>query len=152
IGYLEFHIEQGPVLEDLNLPLGLVEAIAGQSRFRLAFKGQTNHAGTTPMRLRRDALAGAAEWVRAVEQVANSTNGLVATVGRLEVDPGATNIIPGAVHATLDVRHAEDGQRKRAVQRILHLAETIAASRRLTVSTDQDLDQSAVAMDGVLTA
>lgn len=150
IGYLEFHIEQGPVLEDLNLPLGVVEAIAGQSRFRFSFKGQTNHAGTTPMRLRRDALAGAAEWIRAVEQVANSTNALVATVGRLEVEPGATNIIPGAVRATLDVRHAEDAQRRFAVQRILHLAETIAESRRLTVSTEQDLDQPAVAMDGAL--
>jgi allantoate deiminase len=151
IGYLEFHIEQGPVLEDLNLPLGVVEAIAGQSRFRLSFKGQTNHAGTTPMRLRRDALVGAAEWVRAVEQVANSTNALVATVGRLEVEPGATNIIPGAVRATLDVRHAEDAQRRFAVHRILHLAETIAETRRLTVSTEQDLDQPAVAMDRALT-
>jgi allantoate deiminase len=152
IGYLEFHIEQGPVLEHLNLSLGVVEAIAGQSRFRLTFSGQTNHAGTTPMHLRRDALVGAAEWIRAVEQVANSTERLVATVGRLEVEPGATNIIPGAVRATLDVRHAEDGQRRLAAQRILNLAGTIAESRHLAVSTQQDLDQSAVAMDTSLSA
>jgi allantoate deiminase len=151
IGYVEFHIEQGPVLEDLNLPLGVVEAIAGQSRYRLTFNGQTNHAGTTPMRLRRDALVGAAEWIRAVEQAGNSINGLVATVGRLEVEPGASNVIPGAVHATLDVRHADDGQRRVAVQHILQVAETIAQSRRLTVSVRQDLDQSAAAMDGALT-
>jgi len=146
IGYLEFHIEQGPVLEDLDLPLGVVEAIAGQSRFRLTFNGQTNHAGTTPMRLRRDALVGAAEWVRGVEQVANSTNGLVATVGRLDVEPGASNIIPGAVRATLDVRHPDDEQR------ILQLAETIAQSRRLSVASQQDLDQSAALMDEGLSA
>ena len=152
IGYLELHIEQGPVLEHLNLSLGVVEAIAGQSRFRLTFNGQTNHAGTTPMHLRRDALVGAAEWIRAVEQVANSTEKLVATVGRLEVDPGATNIIPGAVRATLDVRHAEDGQRRLAAQRILNLAGTIAESRHLAVSTQQDLDQPAVAMDRSLSA
>jgi allantoate deiminase len=151
IGYVEFHIEQGPVLDDLKLPIGVVEAIAGQSRYRLTFNGQTNHAGTTPMRLRRDALIGAAEWIRAVEHVANSINGLVATVGRLEVEPGASNVIPGAVHATLDVRHADDGQRRIAARHILQLADTIAQSRKLIVSVHQDLDQSAAAMDAALT-
>jgi allantoate deiminase len=151
IGYLEIHIEQGPVLESLNLPLGVVEAIVGQSRFSMMFTGQTNHAGTTPMYLRRDALAGAAEWIRAVEQVAHSTKGLVATVGRLEVEPGASNVIPGSVRATLDVRHAEDAERRITVQGMLELAETIAESRRLTFSSEQHLDQAAAAMDGALT-
>src|SRR6185369_3014432 len=106
--YLEFHIEQGPVLESLGLPLGVVEAIAGQSRLEVRFKGSANHAGTTPMHLRRDALAAAAEWVTAVEREAVNSAGLVATVGKIEVLPGATNVIAGEARASLDVRHAWD--------------------------------------------
>jgi allantoate deiminase len=151
LGYFEIHIEQGPVLENLGLPLGVVEAIAGQSRLQISFKGQTNHAGTTPMGLRRDALAGAAEWVASVEKEAHSIKGLVATVGRLDVEPGASNIVPGLVRATLDVRHAADSERKRALQQLLRTAEAIGERRGLSVSSSQQLDQSAVAMDAVLT-
>ena len=93
--FVEFHIEQGPVLEALDLSLGVVEAIAGQSRYELTFHGKANHAGTSPMHLRHDALAGAAEWITAVERHAQTTPGLVATVGRIEALPGATNVIPG---------------------------------------------------------
>src|SRR5262249_15999445 len=114
-GYLEFHIEQGPVLESLGLPLGVVEAIAGQTRAILEFRGKANHAGTTPMHLRRDALAAAAEWIVAVEEVAMKTDGLRATVGGLAVDPGASNVIAGRATATLDIRHALDGTRRCAV-------------------------------------
>src|SRR5438477_455201 len=89
LGYLEFHIEQGPVLESLSYPLGVVEAIAGQSRLKLCFTGKAGHAGTTSMRLRRDALAGAAQWIALVENLAQNTHGLVATVGRLEIGPNA---------------------------------------------------------------
>jgi allantoate deiminase len=151
MGYLEIHIEQGPVLEDLGLQLGVVEAIAGQSWLRFTFNGQTNHAGTTPMHLRRDALAGAAEWVREVERMAQSTDALVATVGSLEVEPGASNIVPGMVRATLDVRHADDSVRKSAVESLLGAAKAIADTRRLSVSWEQHLDQPAVAMDSSLT-
>src|SRR5262249_8458553 len=94
-GYLEFHIEQGPVLESLNAHVGIVEAIAGQTRGAVTFTGKAGHAGTTPMRLRRDALAAAAEWIVAVEEEARTMPGLVATAGQLHVQPGASNVIPG---------------------------------------------------------
>ncbi len=93
--YLEFHIEQGPVLDNANLQLGIVDAIVGQSRLSLTFTGHANHAGTTPMPLRRDALAAAAEWICAVENFARSTSDLVATTGALTVSPNAGNVVPG---------------------------------------------------------
>src|SRR5713101_703676 len=115
LGYLEFHIEQGPVLEHRELPLGVVEAIAGQTRMEFIFTGVANHAGTTPMALRRDALVAAAEWALAVEREAREISGLVATVGALEAKPGATNVIAGECRATLDVRHESDATRTRSV-------------------------------------
>ena len=152
LGYLEFHIEQGPVLENLGRPLGIVEAIVGQSRVLVTFSGQANHAGTTPMPLRRDALAGAAEWIGAVEREARSTEALVATVGRCEAEPGAGNVIAGLVRASLDVRHRDDATRAQAVSRLLRCAEQIAERRGLSVSIERLLDQPAVAMDDDLTA
>ena len=119
LGYLEFHIEQGPVLESLGLPLGVVDAIAGQSRLDVVFQGQANHAGTTPMNLRRDALAGAAEWISTVEREARAMPGAVATVGRIAALPGAGNVIPGSVTTSLDVRHTEDAVRHHLVARLL---------------------------------
>ncbi len=147
LGYLEFHIEQGPVLETLGLPLGIVETIAGQTRFDVLFEGRANHAGTTPMNLRRDALAGASEWIAAVEREARAIPGAVATVGRLSVSPGASNVIPSSVSASLDVRHSIDPIRHDLVTRLLRCAEQTAASRCLKVSWEQRLDQPAVAMD-----
>ena len=150
LGYLEFHIEQGPVLDSLNLSIGVVEAIVGQTRGDAIFEGHANHAGTTPMKLRRDALAGAAEWIGAVEHEARSTPGLVATVGRLNVSPGAGNVIAGSVLASLDVRHANDDIRREAVRKLMDRARQIAASRGLTVQWEPRLDQAAVAMDADL--
>jgi len=147
LGYLEFHIEQGPVLEERGLPVTVVQAIAGQSRSEVLFRGQSNHAGTTPMHLRRDALAGMAEWIGAVEREAGATPGLVATVGRIGVEPGATNVIPGTARASLDVRHAADSARKPAVERLLECGGQIAARRGLGFSCSWQLDQPAVAMD-----
>ena len=95
VAYLEFHIEQGPVLDELGLPLGVVDGIVGQSRLSFTFEGKANHAGTTPMHLRHDALAAAAEWIGAVEKRCVSTQDLVATVGTIQVEPNATNVIPG---------------------------------------------------------
>ncbi|HWC96617.1 MAG TPA: Zn-dependent hydrolase [Candidatus Sulfopaludibacter sp.] len=118
-GYLEFHIEQGPVLDGKNLPVGVVTAIAGQARYTVRFEGRANHAGTTPMKLRKDALAAAAEWIGKVQKIARAVPGLVATVGQLEVVPGAVNVIPGEVTASLDVRHADDGVREAAERRML---------------------------------
>jgi allantoate deiminase len=147
LAYLEFHIEQGPVLEGLNLPLGIVEAIAGQSRLDVVFEGQANHAGTTPMALRRDALAGASEWIGEVEAEALATDGLVATVGQVHVSPGAGNVIAGTARASLDVRHSSDEIRLDALGRILDHASKIAARRGLTVSWTLCVDQPAVAMN-----
>ena len=152
IAYLEFHIEQGPVLESLQLPLAIVEAIAGQSRFTVSFTGQANHAGTTPMALRRDALAGAAEWILEVERVGHATPCLVATVGRLLLPSGAGNIVPGRVEASLDVRHAHDRVRLDAAQSLLDAGRQIAQRRHLSFDTVPLLDQAAVPCDRHLMA
>jgi len=148
---LEVHIEQGPVLETEDLRLGVVEAIVGQSRFELTFTGQANHAGTTPMRLRHDALAAAAQWVTEVERYAMNYQQLVATVGQLEVSPGAVNVVPGSVRATLDVRHPKDESRHAAVANLLTKAELAAAQRGVRVSARATSKQAAVSMDRELT-
>jgi allantoate deiminase len=150
LGYLEFHIEQGPVLERLNLPLAAVEAIAGQSRLEFTFVGRANHAGTTPMHLRCDALAGAAEWIGAVERTATGISGLVATVGKIEAKPGAVNVIASEVRLTLDVRHSSDEIRERAVEDLINQAAQIAERRGLSVRQNTLLSQGAVAMDPFL--
>ncbi len=150
LGYLEFHIEQGPVLEKLNQPLAAVEAIAGQSRLAVTFVGRANHAGTTPMHLRHDALAGAAEWIGKVERAGQGIPGLVATVGRIEAKPGATNVIAGEVRLTLDVRHSSDDIRRRAVADLIREAQEIASRRGLSVNESNVLNQPAVAMEPFL--
>ncbi len=150
LGYIEFHIEQGPVLEELELPLGVVEAVAGQSRLELAFVGRANHAGTTPMHLRHDAIAGAAEWITAVEREARRLPGLVATVGAIDPKPGVSNVIAGVVRLTLDVRHRADDVRTAAVQTLIRLAEEIAARRELSVQHVTQVNQASVSMDSLL--
>ena len=149
--YLEFHIEQGPVLENLKRPLAAVEAIAGQTRMDLIFCGRANHAGTTPMYLRVDAMAGAAEWITIVERTAKNTPGLVATVGSVETKPGATNVIAGEARLSLDVRHESDQVRQNAVARLLHEAEEICRRRGLSLHSNVRMNQPAVAMDPLLT-
>lgn len=149
-GYLEFHIEQGPVLESLNLPLAAVEAIAGQSRLEFTFTGAANHAGTTPMHLRRDALAAAGEWIGRAESEAGKVSGLVATVGSITAKPGATNVIAGEVRASLDVRHASDEVRERAVKTLIEHAEDCAQRRGLSVTHSTLLEQPAVVMNEFL--
>jgi allantoate deiminase len=147
VAYFEFHIEQGPVLDRLNLPLGIVEGIAGQSRFMVTFEGEANHAGTTPMDLRRDALAGAAEWIHAVEQHAAARPGLTATVGQIEVRPGAGNVIPGVATASLDVRHPDNDVRRETAACLIARAGEIAARRGLSVSHRQLSTQDTVLMN-----
>jgi allantoate deiminase len=151
LGYIEFHIEQGPVLESLGRPLGVVEAIVGQNRLEFNFFGQANHAGTTPMNLRRDALVAAAEWIVTVENLTKQTPGVVATVGFVEAKPGATNVIAGEARATLDIRHASDRARTEALDELIRQAESIATRRGLTVKWRTLLAQHAVAMDPFLT-
>lgn len=150
LAYLEFHIEQGPVLEYLNLPLAIVDTIVGQSRFDLHFTGAANHAGTTPMNLRRDALVAAAEFAVAVEKHAIATPDLVATVGILEPKPGAVNVIAGECRATLDLRHPDNARREKSAQTLHRLANEIAASRSVTLSIKTTLELPAVPMDAYL--
>ena len=150
LGYLEFHIEQGPVLENLNLPLAVVDVISGQSRAELTFDGVAGHAGTTPMKIRKDALACAAAWIAEVEREALSTPGLVGTVGRIAVEPGAGNVVAGRAVASLDVRHSDDRTREAAVERLSKAAMEIATRRGLTMTWEPRLDQRSVAMDPAL--
>ena len=150
IGYFEVHIEQGPVLEGLGLPVGIVTGIQGQSRVGVGFVGEAGHAGTVPMEGRRDALPAAAEFVLAVEETARGQDGMVATVGRIEAHPGAPNVIPGEVNLSLDLRHGDDGVRESALEALRERAEGIAAARGINsfwrvrqesraVPTDEDL-------------
>ena len=131
LGYIETHIEQGPVLEEKNLAVGIVSAIAGQTRAGVSFTGRAGHAGTTPMDLRQDALCGAAEFILAVENLARRTGGLVATVGEISTRPGASNVIPGEARLTLDVRHAKDSVRKLACRALEKSAFQIARLRKI---------------------
>lgn len=146
--YVEFHIEQGPVLESRELPLGVVESIAGQSRCDLLFRGKSGHAGTSPMALRHDALAAAAEWMTHCEAIAAQTNGLVATVGKIAAEPGAVNVIPGIVRCSLDVRHPDDSIRRRATDAILDTARNVAYRRVLSLEAKEYHSQPAVRLDG----
>jgi allantoate deiminase len=151
-GYLEMHIEQGPVLESEGLPLAVVEGIVGQSRLNFRFTGRANHAGTTPMHLRRDALAAAAEWIRAVEAAAQTTAGLVATVGRISVEPDADNVIPGVAQVSLDVRHMSNRVRNRTVKELSRCGQVIAARRGLVMEQVEKMNERSVAMDAELSA
>ena len=152
LGYLEFHIEQGPVLESLNQPLAAVEAIAGQSRLEFTFVGRANHAGTTPMHLRRDAIAGSAEWIGTVERVAREIPHLVATVGKIEARPGAANVIAAEAGLTLDIRHRSEDVRQHAIDDLIRQAHEIAARRGLTLQERVLSSQPAAVMDTFLTA
>ncbi len=152
LGFFEMHIEQGPVLEAEGLRVAAVTAIVGQTRLSLTFTGQANHAGTTPMHLRRDALAAAGEWITAVEGCALRTEGLMATVGRVTVEPNAGNVVPGMAQVSLDLRHPRDAVRAAAVEELVERAGTIASARGLTLTREDRLDQPAVPMDERWTA
>lgn len=152
LGYLEVHIEQGPVLDEADLPVGVVESIAGQLRASVTFTGTAAHAGTTPMGSRHDALAAAAEWIGAVERVGRETTGLVATVGEVVVGPGATNVVPGSAVVSLDVRHANDGARKAAVRDLRALALATGAARGVEIAWAQAHETASVPCDPHLTA
>ncbi len=149
--YLELHIEQGPILESEDLSLGIVEALVGQTRMQLTFTGHANHAGTTPMHLRHDAMAAAAEWIVAVEDYAGSQDDLVATVGKVEASPGAGNVIAGSVTASLDVRHPDNALRNVAVSALLQHAKAAAARRGVQVAMQTQLEQAAVPLNLHLT-
>ena len=134
--YIELHIEQGPVLENENLPVGVVTAISGATRLSVVLTGMAGHAGTVPMVLRHDALAGAAECIVAIEQFCRTDEGTVGTVGYINAMPGATNVIPGRVSFTIDLRTASDAHRKRVVADIVRQIEKIASRRELALQVD----------------
>lgn len=151
LGYAEVHIEQGPVLEKKNLAVGVVSAIAGQTRARISFVGEAGHAGTVPMNLRKDALCAAAEFVLAVEALGQNRGGLVATVGEIAALPGATNVIPGEAKLSLDLRHPDDAVREQAAAELQKRAEEIAAERGVTVKWETSHQNRAVICDRRLT-
>jgi allantoate deiminase len=136
--FVEVHIEQGPVLEAEDQPLAVVTAIVGQTRLQATVAGVAGHAGTVPMRLRNDALAGAAEMILLAERIAGeyAEPGMVATVGRIEARPGAANIISGVVRFTLDLRTASDAARDSAITRFEAEAQSIAERRKLGLAID----------------
>jgi len=150
LGYVEVHIEQGPVLEAEGLPMGVVTAINGASRGSVTVTGISGHAGTMPMQLRRDALAAAAEMIAAIERRGRQVADLVATVGRLEVAGAATNTIPGRVTFSLDVRHPADHQRTAAIRDIESSIKSIAAARGIEVEVTIDHDAPAAPADAGL--
>ena len=150
--YLEAHIEQGPLLEAEGLPLGVVTAIAGQRRLAVTISGTPGHAGTTSMALRRDALTAAAEAILAIEGIARAGKpDLVATVGRMSVSPGATNVVPGRVDFTIDVRSGDDAERDAAVERIFDALAAIVDARDVDLKIEQTQALAASPCDPALT-
>ncbi len=136
LGYLEVHIEQGPVLEAENQPLGIVSAIVGLSLGTVTVTGKAGHAGTTPMKHRHDALAAAAEMVLQIERIACDRDDVMATVGALEVVSGAGNVIPGRVTFSYDVRSSQDQTRVKAIALIMGRCREIAQERGVAIDID----------------
>jgi len=146
LAYLEAHIEQGPVLEATDRPIGVVTAIAGQTRIRAGFTGRAGHAGTTPMHLRHDAMCGAAEVILAAERA-----GVIATVGQCEVPGGASNVIPGRAVFTLDVRDVRDAKRRTSCARLRKFAAEVARRRGLKLQWKVVQETPTAAMEAGLT-
>ena len=143
LAYVELHIEQGPVLERAGLAVGCVTGISGATRLSVRFSGHAGHAGTVPMTDRRDALAGAAEAVLAVERLCSGTPGLVGTVGMIEAAPGAINVIPGETRFSVDVRSPDDRVREVTLGQFAAEARAVAERRGLTVALDRLSDSKA---------
>lgn len=148
LGYLEVHIEQGPVLYERSVPVALVTGIAGQQRAELTWQGMAGHAGTVPMPMRQDALAAAAEFVLAAEQLARADGtDLVATVGQLDIRHAASNVIPGAVTGTLDVRSADAARLAAAGRQLRAQAGALAARRGVALTWHPVQESAPVACD-----
>jgi allantoate deiminase len=152
LGFVELHIEQGPVLETERIPVAVVEGITGQTRLNLRFTGQANHAGTTPMHLRHDALAAAAEWItkleRQIRRAASTTDhGIVATVGRIVAEPNAGNVIAGSAEMSFEIRYGSSTARHLWTRKLIADAEAIAKRRGIGFAWTEKLDQSTVRMD-----
>jgi len=148
LAYIELHIEQGAVLEREQTAVGLVQGIVGQKRLTFEVSGTANHAGTTPMTMRSDALSGVAEMILAAELRGSSYGPpLVATVGSLTIQPNLTNVIPGHVAFTLDARHADSAELAEFCEELIAVYRQIAAERGLTLSSREWMDAPAVRLD-----
>jgi allantoate deiminase len=149
--FVELHIEQGSILETEQVPLAVVTAIAGAVHLEVVVTGRPDHAGTTPMDLRRDALAGAAAMIQAVQSIAAALGRpAVATVGRVHVEPDQINVIPGRVTFTVDLRHADMAGRRALEERIRSLCATIASERGLTIEIRTLHERPPVPMNAVV--
>lgn len=150
LGYLELHIEQGTRLEEADLPVGLVSGISGAMRLSIEVEGKAGHAGTLAMDSRSDALCGAAEMVLAIEARAQALGGLLATVGCIQVRPGAVNVVPGAATFTLDVRAFDDELKRSTLTAMLAEAGDIALRRGLRLRHRIEYDQATTQCDASL--
>ena len=149
--FVELHIEQGSLLETDQVPLAVVTAIAGAVHLEVVVTGRPDHAGTTPMDLRRDALAGSAAMIQAVQSIAAALGRpAVATVGRVRVEPDQINVIPGRVTFTVDLRHADVAGRRALEERIRSLCGTIASERGLGIGIRTLHERPPVPMDGAV--
>lgn len=146
LGYLELHIEQGPVLEQAQQPVGVVSAIAGAKRFQITVTGMAGHAGTVPMPLRQDALCAASEMILAIEACAQD-HGIVATVGQINNRPNGVNVIAGTTQFSLDIRSADDKLRDQALTQIVNRIQTIADTRQVILQWQQTHSANAVQCD-----
>ncbi len=150
--FVEAHIEQGPVLEAEGLPLGVVTAINGATRLEVAVDGMAGHAGATPMSLRRDAMAAAAEMILAIEARARSEANLVGTVGRITAWPGATNVIPGVARFSVDLRAPDDFHRAVALSDLDRSFHQIATTRGVRVTSTTTHEAGAYVCDPKIVA
>jgi allantoate deiminase len=150
VGYVEAHIEQGPVLDDRGNPLGIVTVITGGARLSVALTATAGHAGTVPMHLRHDPFSAAAEIALAVERLARSDSEAVATVGRVSVAPGAANVIPGRVTMSIDVRHPNDGRRAGLLGGVREIVVAAAEGRGVKAHIEVVHDEPSVTCDEIL--
>lgn len=144
VAYLELHIEQGPVLETVNTPVGVVSSISGASRLMVNLTGYAGHAGTVPMGFRRDALVAAAQCVCVVEEYCSTTDGLVGTVGRILAKPGAGNVIAGDVRFSIDIRAASDEVRTERVKAVVDEMNRLCYQRNIDIDVDYVHEASSV--------
>lgn len=144
LGFVEVHIEQGPVLEKIDLPVGVVTALTGIERHRIRIQGKASHAGTTPMADRHDALVAAADVIHQVEAICSATEGMVGVVGKIDVTPNAVNVIPDHVDLTIELRAPERIVRVNGRGQILSALPNIARNRRVEISADQTYEAEGV--------
>ncbi|QOR67936.1 hydantoinase/carbamoylase family amidase [Cytobacillus suaedae] len=144
--FFEMHIEQGPLLESKNIPVGIVSGIAGPAWFKVKLTGEAGHAGTVPMNLRKDPLVGAAEIISEIERVCGSDPSVptVGTVGRIQCLPGGTNIIPSTVEFTMDIRDIDLDRRNEAIKQVMKKIEEVCHNRGLQYDIEKNVDAAPV--------